>query len=382
MRNQRKYSNAEIIDALRKCYELNHNSISLALYSSTIAYPSPDLIKRRFGSWNQALEQAGLPISRKRKHRETDRDFKYSKEYVIRQLRDCYEVHGELTSTFYDKKGYAPCSRTVSLQFGSWKAAVEATGVPVETGNPKQYSMEEAIIQLRSFYIENNYQITKRSYNESGRSPKPDTLRKYFGSWNQALEKAGIPATKAKKKSGLSKEEMLQALKGVYEENKGIITKSSYADARKSPTVGTIERAFGSWSDALIQAGIDPFKSQEARYTNEELLNILRGYYEVNGHLSMEDYKESGQKPTSATIVRRFGSWGNAMREAGLEMDKVEKRYTREDIIAEIRRCYEENGKKVSVNLYLYGEYKPTLTTINKVFGSWKKAVAAAGLNE
>mgnify|MGYP000145867590 CR=1 FL=1 len=55
--------------------------------------------------------------------------------------------------------------------------------------------------------------------------------------------------------------------------------------------------------------------------------------------------------------------------------EELGQHWTREDVVAEIRQCHRTQGvrrKDVSVSLYLAGR---------RLFGSWKKAVEAAGFD-
>jgi hypothetical protein len=79
----------------------------------------------------------------------------------------------------------------------------------------------------------------------------------------------------------------------------------------------------------------------------------------------------------------RFGSWRKAIEAAGLNYDEVVQRqkWTPEKIIAEIKRLYME-GKDLSITA-MQRSY-PNLVAIAqspRYFGSWRAAVEAAGLD-
>lgn len=96
-----------------------------------------------------------------------------------------------------------------------------------------------------------------------------------------------------------------------------------------------------------------PFKKQ--KYTRIQLLSFLVQSYEKNGRIPIElDFNNSPKYPNFSTYIRHFGSWNNAIREAGL----WNKRYNPtnacdrcgvnfEDIKGwgHPRQEYDENGK-------------------------------------
>ncbi|QDX41193.1 DUF5797 family protein [Salarchaeum sp. JOR-1] len=83
--------------------------------------------------------------------------------------------------------------------------------------------------------------------------------------------------------------------------------------------ISQFENAFGSWSDAIREAGFEPKGSQQSTYTREDVLSGLR---EVATTLekspSVNDINEHA--PFSATVVYNyFDSIGDARRAAGVD---------------------------------------------------------------
>jgi hypothetical protein len=77
---------------------------------------------------------------------------------------------------------------------------------------------------------------------------------------------------------------------------------------------------FGSWNRAVELAGFEPFTGvSEDIYSTEELLTELQRLAEERGRPpTTEDMRNHGRMSTQP-IVNRFGSWIDALREAGLE---------------------------------------------------------------
>jgi len=83
--------------------------------------------------------------------------------------------------------------------------------------------------------------------------------------------------------------------------------------------ISQFENAFGSWSDAIREAGFEPKGSQQSTYTREDVLSGLREVATTLGKSpSVNDINEHA--PFSATVVYNyFDSIGDARRAAGVD---------------------------------------------------------------
>jgi hypothetical protein len=78
---------------------------------------------------------------------------------------------------------------------------------------------------------------------------------------------------------------------------------------------------------------------------------------------------------------RRFGSWREALRAAGIDPASVRQTrvpWTRDEIVAELRRCAKRPKK------HRHSDYNPKafVKAARRLFGSWQNALAAARLDE
>jgi len=378
---QKKYTNEHIIQTLQECYH-SVGKISQNIYTQRGYKPSVDVIFRRFGSWNQALKEAGIPVKeRKEKKDKVLKVGKFSNEYIIQQLKSCYEKHGKISMSLYNKEGFLPARTTIVRQFGSWNNAIEAAGLKAFTSSEKQFSKEEIYEQLRACYKENNNSISIGKYKLSGRVPTITTILKYFGSWNDAIEAAGLKA------NGLttviySDEDYITSLRTCYIQNNNYITSPLYRKQRYHPGLKSILRRFGSWNNALEFAGVPVNYKVRPAFSKEELITVLRNFYQENDGITRKGYNDSGQLPHSRTIVSYFGSWENALIEAGIELSKDNKQYTKRDVITSIQSCYDKFKRPISVTDYIDSNFEPKLSTIRRLFGSWEVASREAGIPE
>lgn len=84
-------------------------------------------------------------------------------------------------------------------------------------------------------------------------------------------------------------------------------------------SAGTYQYHFGSWNDALREAGFEPNQSQPGKIPTDELLSEIRRLArELNKTPTKKQLNDIG-KYYVRTYQRRFGSWSEAVRQAGFE---------------------------------------------------------------
>jgi sulfur relay (sulfurtransferase) DsrC/TusE family protein len=163
----------------------------------------------------------------------------------------------------------------------------------------RKFSDEELIKRLRDFYHKHGRSPTFRDMRGA------TTFEKRFGSWNTALEAADLPINK---KSYVTDEEMIQALREFYEQNRRTPTLAEF------PARGTIEQRFGTWNKALQAAGLPLNKKN--KIPSETLLERLKSFFRHHGRSPTYAELEGAQ-----TIQTRFGGWNNALKAAGLSLN-------------------------------------------------------------
>lgn len=238
---------------------------------------------RIFGSWTNAIVAAGLPASRARSNGEwTPARIKR----IIRSLsrRATHPSTAELTK----KHGYLV--QAARRHFGSWSNAVMASGI-----DPQRLRRAPAWTKER--VIENILRRALRNEPLRRSLVQPRTLAeagsRLFGSWNAALESAGItmtpPAKRLETRSDqeASQREQIRAItdkaplesmphrRGASWTDQEIrnavmhrlqLQKPLYASAVRTddgPLYRAATKRFGNWIATLIAAGIAPHQHRK-----------------------------------------------------------------------------------------------------------------------
>ena len=165
----------------------------------------------------------------------------------------------------------------------------------------------------------------QRLANKLDRSPKQKDMEKmgdyshstyisHFGSWNEALNEANLEINKM---CNIGKDEMMSELKRVYLNLNRVPTVYDMKEHGKY-AVSTYSRYFGSWNEALSSCGFD-LNMRSDISTNKLLDEIHRLFEQLNRVPTQDEMYDMG-KYSVDVYQNRFGTWNNAVKEAGLEI--------------------------------------------------------------
>lgn len=172
-----QYSKSDVCDALRSFYEENRRSPKSSEWDRT---PSVWTVMKLFDSWDQALEEAGLP--------KPDRGYGMDQEYTDDELIDLLrEYEKRPTAEDFNEDGSVPTAKTYAARFGSWSNALEKAGYK---GDVRQkYSDVDIIQKMVKAYKLSDSSITVSKWKEEFSPPSPQTIIRRFGKWSEAWEK-------------------------------------------------------------------------------------------------------------------------------------------------------------------------------------------------
>lgn len=187
----------ELLDEIRRVAEVVGHTPS-GSEMNKYGECSKSACSRRFGSWNQAKEAAGLEqtapgdSSTQIDYDEREFDNVYSDEGLLADLREVAEIVGYPPSrSEYNEHGQYSYA-TFEKRFGSWTSAIENAGLDSsDTDKLRRISDSQLLEEL------------SRLAEECGRSPWAQLMtdqgrygvsiyNRRFGSWNSALEEAGL----------------------------------------------------------------------------------------------------------------------------------------------------------------------------------------------
>lgn len=146
------------------------------------------------------------------------------------------------------------------------------------------------------------------------------------------------------------------------------------------PSTGVVSSRFGSWNVALVAAGLP---AQPYGYSDEEVVEALRADALRLGRTpTLDDWRGRGPAvPGIGAVITHFGSWNVGLRVAGLKVTREYGVWTRERLLAALRRDAARRGRTpVREDWSKATRSRPNAATVAKSFGSWNAGLRAAGL--
>lgn len=139
----------------------------------------------------------------------------------------------------------------------------------------------------------------------------------------------------------------------------------------------TMQKRFGSWNKALELSGLSVAKRNSI--PRQELLHDLKRVAKALGTetISTESYASLG-KFSSATVARTFGSWIKALAAAGLSVSSAWKpKAGEEELFSNMALVWEKVGRQPKQKDFRPPDSRFSADAYVRRYGSWKKALEA-----
>jgi len=159
----------------------------------------------------------------------------------------------------------------------------------------------------------------------------------HFGSYRNAVEKAGIPYSEIVRRPRWTKQHIIKLIKQAKRDGEDLhwsaVTKRG-DELGRAAFAALQPRLFGSWDRALHGAGLDADEISQYRKWNKESI-----VFELKSRHREQEALNSGavQKEDPglhAAAVRHFASYDNALRAAKVDPAKIRRRqrWTKEEV--------------------------------------------------
>lgn len=150
--------------------------------------------------------------------------------------------------------------------------------------------------------------LTRALYDEHGRFSSA-TLAKRFGSWNLALQMAGlVPALE----QSVTREKLIADIQRIASSlGTSKLTRAEY-NKLGTYSDGVIYRVFGTWKSAVTASGLEP--GWNTHITDEELFENLERIWRYLGRQPrIREVSSPLSKFSADTYVSRYGGWRRAL---------------------------------------------------------------------
>lgn len=204
---------------------------------------------------------------------------------------------------------------------------------------------------------------------------------RYFGSWQKALESADIPYLEVRKYRRWSKELIIREIQQLFSQGVDLSFRAMALSRHNAMVYAAIRpKYFGNWRTALEAAGLASEEIYRYRSWDQgEILDEIRRLNLEGVDLSSKAMDESSNR-LIATARRRFGNWGRALQNAGIDYDEVRrrKRWTRENLVEGILDLKRQGVKLITPEVKRANPSLFAAACKKHFYGTWKKALKAA----
>lgn len=224
----------------------NHNSLYMAACK-----------KKYFGGWKNAVTAAGLNYEQIRLYVEGE---VWSKQKIIDKILELHHSQRDLCSSYISKR-YTTLIGAAQRYFGSWKNAIDATGLDYSKIN--KYVDREAwskkkiinkVLELSGAGEDLSYKnISKRYPTLCSAACK----ERFFGGWENAIRAAGLNYDEIRLHQVWDKDKIIDRILQLYDMGEELTVTNMVKNHALLYKSATEKRYFGNWENAINAARLD-----------------------------------------------------------------------------------------------------------------------------
>jgi len=309
---------------------------------------------------------------------------RWNSQLIVQTLRSLHRQNKPLWSRQI-RQANAPLFAASIHWFGSYRSAIEAAGIDygsIQKSVPGRWNTKTVRRELRRLY--NDKQSLHHAALERDNPALVLAAYRYFGSYGSAITAAGLNYNRIRVRPMPSwdKKRVIHRIKEIEQNKTGLWKR---AVRRVDPYLDrAADRCFGSYKRAARLSGVSPDKLQPPPYrfwSPEKIVDDLRQTYQQNPRLLKPARLVGKKRRLLRACRRRFGSYRKALDAAGISYGEVvmPPAMTAAEIIAKLSELF-ERGKDLRYS-HLRDSNRRLLEASRRVFGSYEKAIVAAGLD-
>lgn len=321
----KEYTDNQLLEMLYTVWE-EKGSIKCEDFRPVNGLPHYQVISKRFGSWENAKEKAGI--------KQNNRRMKYlSKQEIIEEFnRVCTKIGEVPSQSNFVKHSGRVNGDMIRKVVGSYEDLISSSELKSNKYR-SAYKKEFLLSEINRFVREFKRVPIPTDFENLESYPARKTFYNHFGTFEDALLKAGHTPTYIGEWDKISIEDrqkyVEEIVMKVYHEKNIIPTIGMLAD-NTDGTIGRsfIRSAFGSYGNLLNKCGLVSASIKvNGRYTDEYLKNEFDRFVKLNGRIPQIQEFNNSEYPSFWCYQNRFGSWNKAVKHYGYEPTYTNRRY-------------------------------------------------------
>ena len=297
----RHWTKAKILREIRKRRRSEHGlAHSRAPVALTLA------ARRAFGSWDAALRAAGVDPA---EHRFTNA---WDEDRLAKAIRH-HASGGHRVSASWVKEADPELYRAAVRLVGNWTEAIRVAGLDVrDHSEPKRWSLDRVEAWVR---------VTHASGGDIRSVAVPSgaqarVIQETDYTWSEFVEALGIPYPGQKKRLDWTADAVLREIRRRHRQGFPLNAKAVVRDVGQA-LVQQARKRFGSWDEALREAGLEPDRIRKSRvWTRDRVVAAIRERAKAGMSLRRKDVLAEDPKLVKAATRKFPHSWECAVAAA------------------------------------------------------------------
>lgn len=217
-----------------------------------------------------------------------------------------------------------PSVYTYYTAFGSMTKALRMAGLmPNKVGRDEKYSDSQLLENLKTKAGSLGRTPTCEDMDSDPAMPSYPTYKYRFGSFQNAIKKAGLKRKKLQKRkpdtARYTEKDLIDKLSKKAKCLGRVPTQQEFNSDPDMPSFSTYVYRFGSYQAACRKANILPRKHGRRGMTDDELLGLLKNKAKELGRMpKWSDFGRKNKMPPRQVYTYRFGGIRKALRKAGI----------------------------------------------------------------
>ena len=258
--------------------------------------PSVAYVTKYYGSMNGLKLAFGIKL-----------DVVWTRENIWERLVEYSKINPEFKQADLVKANNLPslpCILSYYPEYKNFSDVKIALGLDL---NYELWSKEKVVVACKK-YLKTHDKITQRDLRKENGLPTTKVIYNFFGTMQRFQEEIG--SIVSKRQEFISKEEILAATEEIVSKS-GAMFESRTAFLEMFPySLSVIMHRFGSFDSFVEQANIKLLNTKKAKYTKQEVDNIVLAYLKDGNSIPTSAKQLSTLNlPSSSTILRFYDDW-------------------------------------------------------------------------
>jgi len=251
----------------------------------------------------------------------------WSKEKIVGCIQELRKKGADLSYNSMARREQGLLA-AANYHFGSWGKAVDAAGVDYarEVRRIPKWSQEAIIEAIQAAHA----QGADLCWTSVTRDKRYSALayaairENQFGSWDAALDAAGLDASQVRRYKAWSEERIVKGIRERRKKRQALNSKAMQEEDSK--LFNAALNYFGSWDKALIAAGVAPKDVYRRRRWSPEIIKgEIRGLQREGEELAAPNMRRNHSALYSAAC-KYFGTWTAAREACGIRKNYHRKK--------------------------------------------------------